>query len=248
MAQTSQGPAADPFGYPGATPVISSNGETNALVWALETDAFATSGPAILHCYDATDVSNELYDSSSQNGRGDAGPAVKFAVPTVVNGKVYVGTQTGMTVYGLLSAPISGTLTLQGRTNMAVPLTFTFRPATGSPFAMSVTPAANGQFTLPSAPRGDYTLAIQGSVYLRKDVAVDNRAGAVTNLTATLLAGDINGDNVVNLQDFSLLAAAYGSSAGSANWNPSADLNGDGVVDLQDFELLAANYGLSGDP
>jgi len=85
------------FGFPGATPSVSSNGTTNGIVWALETN----NGNVILFAFDATNVATELYDST-QNGATDQGaPSVKFAVPTVVNGKVYVGAQSAVDVYGL---------------------------------------------------------------------------------------------------------------------------------------------------
>ncbi|TMH84192.1 MAG: pyrrolo-quinoline quinone [Betaproteobacteria bacterium] len=98
--------AGDVFGFPGATPAISSNGATNGIVWALDTSNNGTpngsgsSAPAILFAYDATSL-NKLY-SSPASGAEAAGNAVKFTVPTVANGKVYVGTQTELSVFGLL--------------------------------------------------------------------------------------------------------------------------------------------------
>ncbi|HMG60566.1 MAG TPA: pyrrolo-quinoline quinone [Burkholderiales bacterium] len=98
--------ASDTFGFPGATPAISSNGATNGIVWALDTSNNGTpkgsgsSAPAILFAYDATSL-NKLY-SSPASGAGAAGDAVKFTVPTVANGKVYAGTQNELSVFGLL--------------------------------------------------------------------------------------------------------------------------------------------------
>jgi len=97
--------AGDVFGFPGATPAISSTDATNGIVWALNTANNGTNGsspgPAILFAYDATSL-NKLF-SSPASGAGAAGNAVKFTVPTVANGKVYVGTQNELSVFGLLS-------------------------------------------------------------------------------------------------------------------------------------------------
>jgi hypothetical protein len=90
------------FGFAGATPSISaSSATTNGIVWAIDTGAYGTSdsgskaaGPAILHAFDAGNVSTELWNSSqAAGGRDTAGNAVKFTVPTVANGKVYMGTR-----------------------------------------------------------------------------------------------------------------------------------------------------------
>ncbi|MFZ0637845.1 MAG: hypothetical protein WA755_07745 [Candidatus Acidiferrales bacterium] len=87
----------------GTNPVVSASGTTNGLVWALDISAFKTSGAAILRAYDATNLATTLYDSSLvPNNRDQGGPAVKFSLPTVANGKVYIGNQGAITVYGLL--------------------------------------------------------------------------------------------------------------------------------------------------
>lgn len=79
------------FNYPGATPTVSSNGTTNGIVWAYERNG---NEEAILHAYDATNLQTELFNS------GIIGGAVKFAVPTVCNGKVFVGTSNSVAVFG----------------------------------------------------------------------------------------------------------------------------------------------------
>lgn len=100
------------FAFPGATPSVSATAAgTNGIVWALDNSLYCTPqspgcGPAVLHAYDAANLSTELWNSG-----GTAGNAVKFTVPTVANGKVYVGTRGSdiasggvgeLDVYGLL--------------------------------------------------------------------------------------------------------------------------------------------------
>jgi hypothetical protein len=93
------------LGPQGATPVISSNGTNNAILWLIDSNgAMVTPNTAaILRAYDPNNISNEIYNSAmAPASRDQAGLAVKFTVPTVANGKVYVGTQTELDVYGLL--------------------------------------------------------------------------------------------------------------------------------------------------
>lgn len=88
------------FTYPGTTPGVSASGSANGIVWAVE-----NSNPAVLHAYDALDLSNELYNSNQAAGSRDTfGPGNKFITPTIVNGRVYVGTATGVAAFALLGA------------------------------------------------------------------------------------------------------------------------------------------------
>jgi hypothetical protein len=87
------------FSFPGTTPAISSSGTTNGIVWAIQINNYGTSNggsktatPAVLHAYDATNIATELWNSS-MSSNDTAGNAVKFTVPTIANGKVYVPTR-----------------------------------------------------------------------------------------------------------------------------------------------------------
>ncbi len=87
--------------FPAPTPTISANGTLNGMVWTVFTSKFQSGGAAILRVYDAANVSRQLFDSSTSSAN-QAGPAVKFVVPTVADGHVYIGTQSELDVYGLL--------------------------------------------------------------------------------------------------------------------------------------------------
>jgi hypothetical protein len=105
--------------YPGSTPTVSANGTTNAIVWDIRPEANGSSAREILYAHDATDVSKLLYSSELNVPRDNPGNAVKFSVPTVINGKVYVGSEYQVSVYGLLN----------GATQAATPL---ITPGSGS--------------------------------------------------------------------------------------------------------------------
>jgi hypothetical protein len=88
------------FAYPGTAAAVSASGTANGIVWAHEN---AGSGAAVLHAYDATNLAKELYNSTqAANGRDSFGAANKFITPTIADGKVLVGTTSGVGVFGLL--------------------------------------------------------------------------------------------------------------------------------------------------
>jgi outer membrane protein assembly factor BamB len=98
LSTTPSSESPDTFGYPGATPVISANGTTNGIVW------FIDNGTNELRAYNAANLADELYNSGQAAGGRDAlGTAVKFTVPTVADGHVFVGTNNSLVIYGLLN-------------------------------------------------------------------------------------------------------------------------------------------------
>jgi hypothetical protein len=86
-------------GYPGSSLEISANGVKNAIVWGMDTSG-NQSRPAILNAYNATNLSQLLYSSSLLAERDSAGLAVKYTMPTIANGKVYVGGVDSVSIYG----------------------------------------------------------------------------------------------------------------------------------------------------
>ncbi len=115
---SSSTPAGTVFGSRGGTPSITAAGTANGILWALDSTKFCTRhapscGPVVLHAYDATRLGTELWNSAA-NAADAAGYAVKFTVPTIVNGKVYVGTR-GNNVGGVFgSTSAAGELDVYG--------------------------------------------------------------------------------------------------------------------------------------
>jgi hypothetical protein len=93
------------FEFPGATPSISSNGTSGGIVWTTRNVGIIDPDHGeglrgVLNAYDAEDLGRQLYSSAASVPPQDYGYA-KFSVPTVANGKVYVGTKRSLLVFGL---------------------------------------------------------------------------------------------------------------------------------------------------
>jgi hypothetical protein len=99
LVATPQSQSAESFVYPGTAPSVSANGTQNAIIWAHE-----NSNPAVLHAYDAANLSHELYNSNQAAANRDHfGVGNKFITPTVADGKVFVGTTASVAIFGLLN-------------------------------------------------------------------------------------------------------------------------------------------------
>jgi len=85
------------YPFPGATASISANGKNDGIVWMVERGT-----PATLVADDANDVATELYNSEQAGSRDQLADGTKFAVPTIANGKVYVGGRSNLSVFGIL--------------------------------------------------------------------------------------------------------------------------------------------------
>jgi hypothetical protein len=106
------------FPSPGASPAISANGNSNAILWAI-----GNTSPAVLYAFDATDLVTELYNSNqAASNRDQFGSGNKYMTPTVANGQVFVGTPNSVAVFGLLSPAVTS----------AAPTLTSIVPASGS--------------------------------------------------------------------------------------------------------------------
>jgi hypothetical protein len=167
---------------------------------------------------------------------------------TVTNGEISITTPTTPTVNGQVAFqgrpappdaswvnPLTVVVYEQG-TNTVVD---TYAPTTNSTGGFS--------FVFDHAP-GTYDIGVKGShtlSRLEEDVVIDSATTYVD--FGTLLEGDCENDDDVDIYDFGILADAVGSAPGDANWDERADLNNDGAVNIYDFGLLADNFGLSGE-
>jgi hypothetical protein len=100
LAATPASVSSATYYYPGTSPAISANGSTNAIVWAVQSNS---SSAAVLHGYNPANLAVEYYNSTQAAGNRDAfGNGNKFITPVIANGKVFVGTPSGVAVFGLL--------------------------------------------------------------------------------------------------------------------------------------------------
>ena len=150
-----------------ANPVISANGNSNGIVWSIDT---STTHP-LLRAHDATNVATSLY-SSADNASRDTIPglSVGFSSPTVANGKVYIGANRWVSAYGLLAA---------GYTLSAAPA------------SVSVTQGGSATATINVVPSGGFNSAVTFSAAgLPTGVTASfNPASATGSTTLTLSAG-----------------------------------------------------------
>ncbi|MGD0228171.1 MAG: pyrrolo-quinoline quinone [Terriglobia bacterium] len=93
------------FPDPGATPTVSANGTKDAIVWALTSRHWADPDgqPAGLYAFEASNLNHELYSSELNPARDRAGIGLRFNIPMVENGHVYVGAKGELDIYGLIS-------------------------------------------------------------------------------------------------------------------------------------------------
>jgi hypothetical protein len=178
---------------------------------------------------------------------GGIGGGPNFGEPRAVNFATIPGQQY-FVVPAAPVATVNGIVDVEGvDVNVSPTVDIQFRVAgtmtnVGTPVTVTLGP--NGEFAVTAPGMANYDITIKPRSSLRRTVNANTTAGSVNVGTIGFRVGDINDDNVIDLQDFLLLAASYEVAPPP---EPLADLNVDGSVDLQDFLLLAANYELAGD-
>ncbi len=177
------------------------------------------------------------------------GAVANFTVTALAVGEAQISCEGRVSTGGALTdievAPATLTITAPNGTLTSTVLagktaTVTLYKQDGSVQA-TATPGANGNFSM-SVPAGTYTVVATAPGYLKAQGSPVITSGATTTLqTVTLLAGDIDGNDVIDQFDALTIGMNYNLASPAA-----ADLNNDGNIDVLDLELLAANYRKSG--
>ncbi len=143
---------------------------------------------------------------------------------------------------------VRGELVLQSCVNMAQEITFEFRPTNGTPvFTRKAVLTAAGTFHLYGIPQEQFEVHVKGSKWLARNWSIDTTNGSV-GFGGLLRTGDATDDNVVDINDLTLLIAHYNTVSPNPNYDARADFNCDNKVDISDLMLLISNYNTLGDP
>ncbi len=195
------------FPYPGSIPSVSANGAANGIVWAVE-----SSNAAVLHAYDATNLGTELYNSNQvANGRDQFGAGNKFIAPTIADGKVFVGTQNSVGVFGLFQPPTVSA------------------PAPPAPTPVPVSPSAILLSASPAAITAGTAVVFTATV--SSAAGVPGGSVAFSEGTTVLETGSLNANGVavfstgaLGVGTHSIVAAYSGSAAFAASTSAQASV------------------------
>jgi hypothetical protein len=209
------------FAYPGTTPSISANGTSNAIVWAVE-----NASPAVLHAYNAANLATELYNSN-QAGTRDQFSGNKYITPLINNGKVYVGTPSGVAVFGLRNTVATPAFNPSGGTvSPSQPISIT-----DSTSGTSIYYTTDGSTPTPGSGTtqqyaGPFTLSSSGTVEAIAVLTASSSMSTIASTSFTVSSGSGSPAKVISI-DFVGLGTAMGSTeqAGvvvKSNWNDAS--------------------------
>ncbi|MBK8022876.1 MAG: hypothetical protein IPK19_15955 [Chloroflexi bacterium] len=224
---------------------------TNPLLGALANNG----GPTLTHLPANTSPAVNAGNNAlalDQNGAALTTDQRGSGFPRINSGTVDIG---AVEVILPTSNTLQATLTLQGRTNPAPHASYVMTvhvrvlpQGGGTPFiSQDYVSNTSGVFTVSNLPVGTYLFSFKGTHTLARQSVITITAGSNSRTTDLLREGDASDNNVVNISDFSILAAAFGTSVGGPAYDARANFNGDNAVTISDFSLLAANFLQVGD-
>lgn len=195
--------------YPGAFFTVSSDGAQNGVAWAVRTDQYTTHGPQVLYAFDANDLSNILYESDTNVARDGGGHSMKFAIPVVTNGKVYVAALGEVDVYGLFNGSptaVAPTITPDGGT-FGGTLSVSLSSATAS---ANVFYTLDGSVPTPASPLYSGPIAISTDTTIRAIASAEGFIqSAVSSATFQLCGADACSDIYAWRGDLHISANGY---------------------------------------
>ncbi len=155
-------------------------------------------------------------------------------------------------------AVVTGTVSVQNSLTADQSVTVTFTPTDGSaPFTRttlltqlssgSATSSAVGTFSFSRVLPKAYRIRIKTAQTLAKAVMLNTAGGGPFSLSVSLRTGDVNNNNLVDVDDLTLLLGAYNTALGSSQYLAAADLNHNGRIDVDDLTSLLNNYNTQGD-
>ena len=216
------------YPFPGATPSISADGTNNGIAWTIQNGT-----PAVLVAYNATNLTTELYNSAQAGTRDQLTNGVKFAVPTIADGKVYVGGRYKLAVFGLLAGGLEFDSTNYSASNGTNSVTITVNRVGGSTGTISVDFATVPGGT--AVPGQDYvstngTLSWAAGDTAPKTFTVDLLNGspsATTNTIFLSLSNATSGAYLANPSSAVLTITALGGALefSSTNYSAANDTN-----------------------
>jgi hypothetical protein len=196
------------FGFPGATPFITANGANNGIVWAIQ-----KANPAVLVAYNATNLSTELYNSVQAGSRDKLPNGITFATPIAANGRVYVGSQGSLSVFGLLNSN-SNPPPPPPPPNWQ-PIAATYSGLFSQSNAVAV--GSSGAVTITTTARGDYSGKLQFAANNYSFHGKFNSTGAGSSTISQKSSGGMTVSLQANTADNSSISGAVGNGSWSAN-------------------------------
>jgi hypothetical protein len=237
LSTTPTSKSAEQFAFPGPTLSVSANGATNGIVWATKTDSLDSPGVSTLQAFNATNLANTIYSSNDNLSRDSPGVGSPFIVPTIANGKVYVGANGQLSVYGLLGvtpiapAPVitpssesySGTVTVT-ITDAISGATIYYTTNSSTPNSSSLvyagpfTISSNETITAIASPNGYLQSAPASATYVS--------TGITANPVFSLVGGTYTSPQSVAIRDTTAGATIYYTTDGTTPKTSSTQYSG----------------------